>query len=240
MTTVEQSESDVDEVAVQRAVEGDINVRLTVTELREALARLEDEGLPDETISTTLGVTRRSIVRWRASGGPTEGRLGDPQASARWSPQSRAAATSRGSAPAPPSVSSLDALLQTAHRLASDAPAVKKALDRALTAIDNLKTAIDDTAVKASARAEVARLEAALTEAKARLRGSPASPSPSTEGERARSQTIVSDWNQPKQRAGSAVPYAEVNRWLRSQGIPTGRGRPPRDLVDRYLAAHGT
>jgi len=57
---------DLDEVAVDRATRGDRTLHLSPDETRAAWQHLEAQGMTSGAIATTLGVTRRSVVRWRA------------------------------------------------------------------------------------------------------------------------------------------------------------------------------
>src|SRR4051794_20279839 len=161
MTTIEQ-EVEFDEIAVQRAIEGDVNVRLSREDLREAYRRLREEELSDGEVGDTLGVDRRTVVRWNAAGGPTTGRLGDPQASKRWPPQNDSPKSVAASG-------SIEQLLATAE--ASPSGVVRRAFDKARVAIDNLRAAVEADHEKAAVRAEVERLQAELAVAKAKLRG---------------------------------------------------------------------
>lgn len=56
----------VDEVAVHRAIDGDRTVSLTRAERSEAVRILTDRGLSRFEIAERLGVTDRTVVRWRA------------------------------------------------------------------------------------------------------------------------------------------------------------------------------
>lgn len=56
----------VDDVAVYRAINGDRTVPLTRPERSEAVRILTGRGLSGEAIAERLGVTERTVVRWRA------------------------------------------------------------------------------------------------------------------------------------------------------------------------------
>lgn len=58
--------TDVDEVAVERAVGGDRNVPLTRYEMAEAWRQLEDRRLTADMIGARLGVSGRTVGRWRS------------------------------------------------------------------------------------------------------------------------------------------------------------------------------
>jgi ParB family transcriptional regulator, chromosome partitioning protein len=55
----------VDEVAVQRAVNGDLSVSLSIAERREAVRLLHRQGYHDRQIACTLGITDRTVIRIR-------------------------------------------------------------------------------------------------------------------------------------------------------------------------------
>jgi DNA-directed RNA polymerase specialized sigma24 family protein len=57
--------NDVDEVAVERACKGDLTIRLTPAEMQAAFTELNSRGLSAMEIARRLGVTQRTIVRWR-------------------------------------------------------------------------------------------------------------------------------------------------------------------------------
>ena len=56
---------EIDEVAVDRAVSGDRAVTLNPAELQAAFQQLNARGLPARRIAETLGVSPRTIIRWR-------------------------------------------------------------------------------------------------------------------------------------------------------------------------------
>lgn len=55
-----------DQVAVDRAVAGDVSIRLTEPELVEAVRQLDAKGLSGAEIATVLGITTRTVQRHRA------------------------------------------------------------------------------------------------------------------------------------------------------------------------------
>lgn len=63
---VTQPEPYVDEVAVQRAVNGDRGMTLNHLERRLAVDQLTSRGLSAAEIADVLGITRRSVTRWRS------------------------------------------------------------------------------------------------------------------------------------------------------------------------------
>lgn len=56
----------IDEVAVQRAVNGDRTLTLNHLERRLAVDQLTNRGLSAAEIADVLGITRRSVTRWRS------------------------------------------------------------------------------------------------------------------------------------------------------------------------------
>lgn len=58
--------TDYDEIAVVRAVAGDMSIKLTVPELAEAIARLDRRGMSARAVAWQLGVTPRTVVRHRS------------------------------------------------------------------------------------------------------------------------------------------------------------------------------
>ena len=63
---VRHSDDFVDEVAVERAVKGDRSLQLSRPEMAQAVALLTDAGMTARQIADVLGVTWRTVVRWRA------------------------------------------------------------------------------------------------------------------------------------------------------------------------------
>ena len=57
---------DVDEVAVERACRGDRTVTLNRAEVLEAFQWMDAHGYSSRQIAARLGVTRRTVERWRA------------------------------------------------------------------------------------------------------------------------------------------------------------------------------
>lgn len=56
----------VDEIAVERAARGDRSVSLSRLEMWEAFARLDAHGYSHRRIAAILGVSDRSVLRWRS------------------------------------------------------------------------------------------------------------------------------------------------------------------------------
>ncbi len=56
---------DIDEVAVERACQGDRTVRLNAAEHHAAWQQLERRGHSSRQIARILGVTYRTVIRWR-------------------------------------------------------------------------------------------------------------------------------------------------------------------------------
>jgi DNA-binding transcriptional regulator YiaG len=57
---------DIDEVAVERACKGDRTVTLNRPETAEAFHLLDRSGLTANQIADRLGVTKRTVERWRS------------------------------------------------------------------------------------------------------------------------------------------------------------------------------
>lgn len=56
---------DIDDIAVERACHGDLTITLNRAELEAAWRKLERRRLPAREIARILGVTPRTVVRWR-------------------------------------------------------------------------------------------------------------------------------------------------------------------------------
>jgi transposase-like protein len=61
---------DIDDVAVERAIQGDRSVRLNRHEVARAHRLLADRGLGARSIAAVLGVSERAVTRWRAGATP--------------------------------------------------------------------------------------------------------------------------------------------------------------------------
>jgi excisionase family DNA binding protein len=57
---------DIDEVAVERACKGDRTVTLNRPETAQAFHHLDRSGLTANQIADRLGVTKRTVERWRS------------------------------------------------------------------------------------------------------------------------------------------------------------------------------
>lgn len=56
---------DIDEIAVERACKGDLSITLNTAETREAFRVLTQRGTSGRKIAELLGVTPRTVWRWR-------------------------------------------------------------------------------------------------------------------------------------------------------------------------------
>jgi transcriptional regulator with XRE-family HTH domain len=140
----------IDEIAVELRVAGDRSVALTPTEAYAAFSLLERKGMSANEISERLGVTQRTIVRWR-NGHTNTIRL-------------------RGAkSMTTPTASPLALLLEQASGHGSKR--VRGLADKIEGLLDDLRALISQDAEKEQTRQEVARLERQLAEAKAKLRG---------------------------------------------------------------------
>lgn len=61
---------DIDDVAVERACQGDRSVRLNRDEVAEAHRQLTARGMGPAAIADLLGVSERAVLRWRAGAVP--------------------------------------------------------------------------------------------------------------------------------------------------------------------------
>lgn len=57
---------DVDEIAVERATRGDLAVHLNRAEMHAAFRLMLARGYSNSRIACTLGVTKRTVERWRS------------------------------------------------------------------------------------------------------------------------------------------------------------------------------
>lgn len=135
---------DVDEIAVERACNGDRSITLNRAEAAEAFRRLDRRGLSANQIADVLGTTGRTVQRWRD---------GDT------SPITRPGATMDNTKD------------KIANALRSEHQPIRKAAARANDALATLDRLLADWDAKALARERIAELEQQLAEAKALLRG---------------------------------------------------------------------
>jgi len=215
-------EADIDEIAVERALEGDTTVPLTADEQNAVWQRLEADDCSAEEIAQVLGISSKTVVRWRTGFSTPIGRKGRPGALppklsdvlATPVPATPEAPTPTPTpAPAPAPAPSLSLVAQA---LRHDSKQIRTAGQRAKEQLNKLQALIDADAGKAAARAEVARLEAQLAEAKRRLKGSvPPTPAAST----------------------PEVSGADVWAWAKKHGYHVKPGRPPKELIERYREA---
>lgn len=64
----------VDEIAVERACRGDRSIPLNRAEMAAAFAYLDAHGYSHRRIADVLGVTDRTVCRWRANAANPRGR----------------------------------------------------------------------------------------------------------------------------------------------------------------------
>jgi hypothetical protein len=212
--TIARGTEVIDEIAVQRAVEGDRGVRLTAGEMAEAFGRLQQERdgqgnfLSDAEIAEVLGVDRRSIQRWKNGDSAPIGRAGRPV-----DVRPREVETT----PTAERDDSIDGLLR--HAATMKSAKVKTALDRVNRTVATLRILIDSESKNLQARAEIERLEKELAAARAKLKG-------------------------PGRRYGPmpgvvGVSLRDVWDWAVTQGYERKRGRPNNLLIKAYKEAHG-
>lgn len=204
----------VDELAIQLAVEGDTSVGLTRHEMNEAWRRLEDDGdLDVDGIASTLGVTSRTIHRWRLLGAVNRGRAGQRKGA----PRKAATVTPLTDTPQPGYAEVVTLLMQAQG---STSKRAQKLAGRITSDLDELRELMEGEAERREAAAEVERLERQLREAKARLKG-----------------------KAPKESTTAAKPEVDtkaVRRWAVSQGIPVpDRGSIKAEVVEQYRRANG-
>lgn len=140
----------IDEIAVERRVSGNRTVALNTAEAFEAFSRLEVKGMSASEIAERLGVTQRTVVRWR-NGHTDTTRL-------------RGASTMTT-----PTTSPLALLLEQAS--AHGNKRVRRLAEKIEGHLSDLRTLITEDADREKQRQEVARLERQLAEAKAKLHG---------------------------------------------------------------------
>jgi hypothetical protein len=135
---------DVDEIAVERACNGDRTVTLNRAETAEAFRTLNRRGRSAQEIANLLGVSARTVQGWR------DGRS---------NPITR------------PGVTVDNTKEKIATALKSESITVRRAALKANDALAHLDTVLADWDAKQMARDRVAELEKALAEAKAALHG---------------------------------------------------------------------
>lgn len=140
----------VDETAVQRRCRGDRTVTLNRAEAFAAFALLEQAGMSAAEIATRLGVTARTVDRWR------NGHVVDPYGLP-------------GVVMTTPTPDTIGLLLEQASGHGS--PKVQRLAGRIEGLLDDLRGLIKASEAQEETRQEVARLERQLAEAKAKLRG---------------------------------------------------------------------
>lgn len=143
---------DIDQVAVDRRCAGDHTVPLNRAEAAQAFERLEQRGLSAQEIGDALGVTQRTVVRWRNGAATPISLRGETTVTT-------------------PTASPLGRLLEDAAGHGS--ARVRRLAERIESQLDDLRALIAQDAEKEKARQVVARLEKELAAAKARLAGKP-------------------------------------------------------------------
>lgn len=146
---------DVDPIAVERAIAGDLSVSLNRDEYAEAHRQLHAQGKSAAQIAALLGTTQRNVVRWtNGHSRPISRRPG-------------------GAMNITSNESATDALLRRAAQ--SESTRIRRAAERVTEALDRLREEFAADEGKREARERVERLERELREAKAALRGGAAS-----------------------------------------------------------------
>ena len=146
-----------DEVAVERALEGDTAVSLTAEELEYCWRELEAEEKSASDIADILGVTRRTVVRWRG-GMAVAARPGKRSTLVDLQPDQ----------PVPPKPLPAHELIDAGKQ--SKANRTRAVAERVERDLNTLAALLADEAERAKALAEVRDLEAKLAAAKERLR----------------------------------------------------------------------
>jgi len=153
----------IDEMAVELAMEGDTDVPLTAKEMKAAWRRLEAPNLDASEIADLLGITPRTVFRWRQGMTP----VSRPGRSARLvATGAIATVTTPPIQPSPPA-QTLEVRLAEGRK--SQLKSVQQAAKRANEAPERFRQVEQEERGKAAARAGIARLERELREAKAKL-----------------------------------------------------------------------
>jgi signal transduction histidine kinase len=197
----------VDELAIEQALEGNTDIPLTAKEMKVTWRRLEAQSLEASEIAETLGVTARTVFRWRQGMAPTA-RQGSPSRQVLTRPAVAPEAKAQ-----PVTVATLEARI--AEGMKSPVKSVARAAERARDAVQRFVEVEREERGKAALHAEAADLERKLREVKAKLRGKPAE-------------------DKAKPAPGPAASVAEMRAWCVSQGIDVpAKGRHlPREAVE--------
>jgi len=204
------SDGVVDELAIEQALEGNTDIPLTAKEMKVAWRRLEGQNIEASEIAETLGVTPRTVFRWRQGMAPTA-RPGSPSRQ----PLTRPAVAPTPK-PEPVTVATLEARI--AEGMKSPVKSVQRAAERARDAVQRFVEIEREERGKAALHAEAAELERQrqLREVKAKLRGKPTEAAPAP-----------------------AASVADIRAWRQDQGIYAPvKGRLPREAVEAYEQAH--
>lgn len=146
----------VGEIAIERALEGDLSVSLSAEELWRVYDTLESEGKNASEIAEILGIERRSVVRYRRDGVPERGRPGRRN--------DRVVAASK----APSEIAGVEDLI-AAGKSSSRRTVVSAAL-RAAEAFQKLKALLDEDEERRRIERRIAELEVEIRTEKARLK----------------------------------------------------------------------
>jgi transcriptional regulator with XRE-family HTH domain len=141
----------VDEIAVERRCNGDHTVTLNRAEVRAAFERLSRQPLSAQEVADRLGVTSRSVVRWR------NGHTGLPYGL-------------NGAGMTTPATSSPIALLLE-QASGHGNRRVRNLAEKIESHLADLRDLMAQDVEREKARQEVADLERRLAEARAKLRG---------------------------------------------------------------------
>jgi transcriptional regulator with XRE-family HTH domain len=165
----------VDELAIEQALEGNTDIPLTAKEMKVAWRRLDAQNLEASEIAETLGVTARTVFRWRQGMAPTA-RQGSPSRQLLARPAAASVAKAE-----PVTVATLEARI--AEGMQSPVKSVARAAERARDAVQRFVEVEREERGKAALHAEVAELERKLREAKAKLRNKPTEAPPASVAE---------------------------------------------------------
>lgn len=213
MPTTELSRDEL--IKLNMACNGDQTFPLSVAEMDYCFKRLRNDRLSVGDIAKKLGVRINDVMRWEQAGRALEGRPAVAPGSA---PVTTYAIPGRdlGSAKVVNSSSnrpeSIEDLLRRAK--ATGTPALGKLVDKVRDNVEAIRMGLEEDSAKAEARAEVARLEKELAEARARLQAAGGA------------------------KAVKTADFSAVRKWAQEAGLPVQpTGRISKKIVDRYNEA---